>query len=67
MARVSRRNGLTPTLGNAMVDGEDRILLEDSERDRGVEKAHMVERDDRMWPGLGDVLETMNLEPVENP
>ena len=56
-----------PALGDAVVDGEDRLLVEERQRQRRVEEAHMVERHDRVRAGLGDVLEPLHLEPIEGP
>ena len=56
-----------PALGDAVIDGEDRLLVEERERERGVEEADMVQRHDRVRAGLGDVLEPLHLEPVEGP
>ncbi len=52
-----------PALGNRAVDGEYGVLFEDRKRQRRVEEAHMVQGDDRIGAGLGDVLEAVHFEP----
>ena len=66
MARVSLQERLhPPALRDAVVDGEYRFLFEKRQRDRRVEEADVIERDDRVRPGLGDVLRAVHFEPIE--
>ena len=54
-----------PALGDAVVDGEDRLLVEQRQRERGVEEAHVVERDDRVRRRPWRRSRAPHLEPVE--
>ena len=54
-----------PCLRDRAVDGEDRLLWHDGENRRGVEKAHMVERDDRIGSRLLEIFQPLHLETVE--
>ena len=54
-----------PALRNPAVDGEYRVGLEERQRERGVEKAHVIERDDRVRSALGDILDPGDLEPEQ--
>ena len=54
-----------PALRDAVVDREHRLAFEQRDRERGVEEAHVIERDDRVRPGLLQVVEAAHLEPVE--
>ena len=66
MARVNLQERLhPPALGDAMIDGEDRILVEQRQRQRRIEEAHMVERDDGVRSRLREVLRAPDLKPVE--
>ena len=56
-----------PALCDAMIDGEDRILVEQRQRQRRIEKAHMVERDDGVRSRLREVLRAPDLKPVDGP
>ena len=54
-----------PTLRNPHVDGEDRPLRQHRRRQRRIEKADVIERDDGSGTGLVDVLQAFDLEPEE--
>ena len=54
-----------PVLRHRDVDGEDRPLGQQRHRQRRIEEAHMVERDDGVVAGLGDVLVALDFELVE--
>ncbi len=54
-----------PVFRHRHVDGEDRALRQDRHRQRRIEEADMVERDDGVGAGLGDVLQAFDLEPEE--
>ena len=55
-----------PFLGELVIDGEDGIVVEDRERDLGVEQADVVQRDDRVGAGLGDVVDAHDFEAVDD-
>ena len=52
-----------PVLRHRDVDGEDRPLRQDRHRQRRIEEADVVERDDGVGAGLGDVLQAFDFEP----
>ena len=45
-----------------MIDGEQRIPVEHRQGQRRVEEAHMVERDDRIGAGFGEVLQAARFD-----
>ena len=54
-----------PVLRHRHVDGEDRALRQDRHRQRRIEEADVIERDDGIAAGLVDVLQAFDLEPEE--
>jgi len=52
-------------LGEFVIDGENRLLAQDGERDGAVEKADMIEGDDRIAARLVEVFQASNLKPIE--
>ena len=67
MARVSLRNGLTHqrwAMPWSMANTGSCSRNESASA--GVEEAHVVERDDRVRAGLGDILEAVHFEAIED-
>ncbi len=54
-----------PQLGDADIDGEDRLAVAQRQRQAGVEEAHVVERDDDVGAGLGEIVEALHLDPEQ--
>ena len=54
-----------PALGELAINREDRLLAQDREGDCAVEKADVVEGDDRIAARLVEVFQPPDLEPVE--
>ncbi|CDX61376.1 hypothetical protein MPL1032_390012 [Mesorhizobium plurifarium] len=54
-----------PGLGDGIVDREDRLLVGQRQRQRAVEEADMVERQDRRLAGRLEVVQPLDLQPQE--
>ena len=66
MARVSFRNGFThQRCAMPLSMAKTGSLVEQRQRQRRVEEAHVVERDDGVRAGLVEILDALHLEAVE--
>ena len=54
-----------PFLGHLAVDGEHRILRQDRHGHRGIEEARVVQRDDRVWTGVEQIVDALELDAVD--
>ena len=54
-----------PMLGDADVDGEHRLAVAQRQRQPGVEEAHVIERDDDVGAGFGEVVDALHLDPEQ--
>ena len=54
-----------PVLRHRAVDGEHRILRQQRQRQRRVEEARVVERDDRVVAGVEQVFDALDLDAIE--
>ena len=55
-----------PVLRHRAVDGEHRVLGQQRQRQRRVEEARVIERDDRVVAGVVEVLDALELDPIEH-
>ena len=54
-----------PVLRHRAVDGEHRVLGQQRQRQRRVEEARVIERDDRVVAGVVEVLDARDLDAIE--